>query len=1408
MPVAWKNDADFLLVSPGSDLSNPSQFRGRHRQQQQISAAATLPAAVPLCSVRRSRTSKVCPKQPPPPTQRTHLPPPSRFYFPTGTPNRNRTADEEDYDDDDDNDKNNTNEAYKEEPKNSMNKNLEEKQQQKQQRPNDNNPIAADQVPHPTRSLTNTWKAKCAKAKQQLGECWSSCATDDIQHQNNNHKMNDEASEPDRRLIRHYSQRQVAHDQIIADADAQSRSQKPNEIPSNNNHEPYLQLEQFQPVWKEQLTEAVPHQPITIPNCEQSIETSLASALPSKPPALFETDIKKGAGPAHLPSVTYSTDPEEEISIFAGRALSLNSSHLRPSRPSYNSTATATSTATSHRSLASTVLQHKTQSVPIQQQLLPHRTFSHDSTIATASTSGAATVLQPLSNNNNTVHNSSSVFRKNPTTGNTTTKQAEILSHKNDALRPRASIERTTNQRTSLSTSVATNKEERHRLLVQEEVQRQIDAAQQQRQQNSSLTTSRVDRLRQQYQQELEKLKVVHPKGSTAVVPVQQQQRASIGNRNDRFSVPAKIDPTPSFAETRRAFEKRSSSVPSRRSAEASYDNNKRKPETSAKNIVVVPTNSKAPTSSTLSSMTTTLRRSVSAPRGRPSIDGSALLHLSGRWQSQIVVPASEEHPQLPVLLQMAGWNNNHEKKKQFQTVSKAKDVSSTLLSKNLVAPSTVKTTNVSRAAALQKEARLSTQSEPGPTSAAISNLIASTMPPRRKTTSMDLPRREPSLRKGRTMALMLQQAYFQEEDDDEVIAASTYNKPNYLALAYQSPAHTRSTTALVVGPSPALSIVSTNTATSLPVVSDQALCNAEFLFESDADLTVLPTTSKAIQESECSLTTWNSSNRILQTASGQPAIIPPCSSHDQNSEIHSVSSRRVRFSDGLDDYVPSTQSYDSSLQNVHIPFIESKLSDLTEKTAGGRLPPSSLRQSSLSSQTTSSMSIPRIDSIPKEEDDGEPDHTQSLHLSILSNEDRVDMIFEDIDEADETTPMKPPQMRWSYRTEGGMLQGVTPLLSGKSGATVTTNSPYLRFKEAKEKFATNGTATETYPNIKKSPVKRASPAKISANSLVTSRVAAVEGRRVRSEDGATFKLVRSKNKRRATTGSEVIAPRKGSLASPYFKKVCVTHDHKCKSEISSNAKSPTQTQELPSEQKDDIHKEVPFQSPTFVDGEIVARSPASQLPCTHNLNDSSLASVVSTDSEDEFGAILHPTVIDEESDEDDGHPDNKQSANWANDSGDVESDDDAFYQLLNYEESEDDKSFHKHSVPGLSDAKSVVSLTSSNGETASLPSWLKGRSSIATYEDDYSVVSAVERMKNALPFREAAPVKPNEQQQRAPLGSQSFSTVNQMPMKARTWRELAAAAHEKDHPKSANINGLVGGRSSLSERSMNTIGR
>lgn len=1334
VPSAWKNDGDFLQVSPVSDISNPSQFRGRHTNHTS-GAVMTVPAS----AVRRSRTSKVCPKQQPPTAGGAHhLPPPTRFYF-------QATAEDED-----------DNEAVDDK--------IEARVVSTE----------VDAVAPKHRSLTATWSAKCAKARQQLGECFQS----------------KEEPMPEPHQVLRYSQR--------------------HNVPENRS-KAYLQLQEFQPVWKEQSVE---HECRNVHRHSKGacVQRLTAASSEDSSPAVGavvaddnSADRTALAAPTQLPSVTNTTDEEESLPI--GRALSLTSKqNYRSSYSTLHSGGTGVSAG-----LQPTQNTHPNNSNSSKDTDL-HRTLSSSSTVG-SSTSGVTTVLhQPT--------NSAAVFRAQvpvATKSSVIAKQAEILRQASStSTRRRASVER------SLKACSSDGNEDDRRRSIEENVQRQIDDAIDQNLHKQQPIVSRVQRLRQKYQEELERMKAQPP-------PTRALRPAIIvpsHTTSDRYSVPSKKNCAApvetvvgSVAAKRHAIENRSTSVPGRASDLATY-------------------NGKQKTYPIRVSMAAS-RRSVSAPRSRPSVDGSALLHLSG-WNNRIV--SSDAHVQpLPVLLSMAGWDKSHQRRSSVgiskdkyarQSVGTTTARSSTGAPKDKYARHSVGSTTARSSMGVPKVAkarhcsavvptqaaentekpktttavkqpsrgdappkdRLSTNSEPAPRCQKMVGMETRKM---RKAGSLDLPRREPPIRNGRTIAVMLQQAYFGEEDNESSSSDDGDAKNQQLAL---------------VECSPALSVDSVASTKSIPMVSEQALFNAEFLFSADAERTREPRATRE-EGGGISITTLDSRSRMT-AGSGKPVTIPASSSSVSLMEGTASSKeagRRVRFSEEFLIAKPPTEGIED------IPNIESKLSDLTDTT--GSTAPTSSRESTSSSR--SSLSIPRIDSIPEEDE-------SPVHLSMLSQEDKDISIFED--DPEETTPHISPEMRWSYCTEGGLTQGVTPLLGGKS-ASLTTNSPYLRYVDAKDKFSTRKTVASV--KRKESPVKRSSPAKRPAGNLVTARIAAMEGRRVLSEGGVTTKVVYPKRARRATTGTNALAPTKSTLTSPLFRKRPA--DNFVAAEA--NVHNHTAAEEPPME------GDVTAASPMLVNGQVVS-SPSlrSATNITHNLDDSVTSTEDSSESEDVFGAILHPTTIDEDTDDEGcrgqttdlttkatvvpAHPDESDS------------DGDDFDQLLNYEESEDEASIEQPSVsttiqpgarfslssmhttttsateatvvqnrlsPAYGDAMSVVT-SSSNGDTASIPNWLQGRPSVASVNEN-SVISAVSRMKSAFPFREAAPVKPNEQNHRVQPGSVCLSPTQRTPMQARTWRALAAAAHEKDSQRH-----LVGqprrGSRSLSNRSPNTLGR
>jgi hypothetical protein len=456
-----------------------------------------------------------------------------------------------------------------------------------------------------------------------------------------------------------------------------------------------------------------------------------------------------------------------------------------------------------------------------------------------------------------------------------------------------------------------------------------------------------------------------------------------------------------------------------------------------------------------------------------------------------------------------------------------------------------------------------------------------------------------------------------------------------------------------------------------------------------------------------------------------QAAEIPPPLS---TQAIKDQETRQVRFS--------------GDSKTLKIPGIDSKYSDLTDST-GGR-------------ESNDAMSIPRIDSIPEEEEeDDDPSMVAETAVEDSTmppvNMDRpcsrdanlMDEPTETIDEKqqeftednnteelmtietdhktedvpnDEETP-KMPISRWSYRRDGSLSTGVTPLIDGRNHANLVTNSPYLRYQEAKQHFNGGKVTKQIVPKKKVSPVKRKSPSK-RAVSLVTTRVAAME-----AKNCPPLPL------RRSTSGLHIPAPRLSNLKNPSLLQTI-------------------QTKNLSR-----------------------AKSPQDSTPMSSVISESS--------SDDEFGRILHSNAIDEDSGDERNSPkvsDCDESCDEfdnilkcdESDRDDEESQPSVATLRARFSmESAASSVTEAASVATtlqrrrLLDTMSVVSSTSSVGDTASFTSSIFSKT-------ENMIPSAVQRMRaQNLPFRDVSSVKPNEQSQGT-------------PMQARKWRAYAAAAREK----------------------------
>jgi hypothetical protein len=212
-------------------------------------------------------------------------------------------------------------------------------------------------------------------------------------------------------------------------------------------------------------------------------------------------------------------------------------------------------------------------------------------------------------------------------------------------------------------------------------------------------------------------------------------------------------------------------------------------------------------------------------------------------------------------------------------------------------------------------------------------------------------------------------------------------------------------------------------------MVSDQASSNAEFLFASDKGLTF--TTGDPAGTNDCSsvsISTGGARSRLTQR-SVQAKEVKVSQNHLGDEETRSLSSasyrseRRVRFSTEVE---------------------------------GGKTPRASVVSTS-SSQATMFGHI----EVPSESEGRISDLTGSIAASVRSSSGVVSLRsvgegkMEAVQEEDENCDVSPVRSNGNWGYKDGDSLGVTPHLKGRA-LKKATNSPFLRFQAAKDKFDSN----------------------------------------------------------------------------------------------------------------------------------------------------------------------------------------------------------------------------------------------------------------------------------------------------------------------------------------------------------------
>lgn len=638
-------------------------------------------------------------------------------------------------------------------------------------------------------------------------------------------------------------------------------------------------------------------------------------------------------------------------------------------------------------------------------------------------------------------------------------------------------------------------------------------------------------------------------------------------------------------------------------------------------------------------------------------------------------------------------------------------------------------------------------------------------------------------------------------------------NQPSLLRLGRTESRRATSTTISTVDsrnrllPSYFAANMTTNMSDSVPQLSSSSsssISRSCILSSSISKSCILSTTSSQEQDSKPG---EKSSNPLGIAALRRSSL---ASGSTENS------SRRVRFSIGNQVVVSSVQKKTNKTvfaqpaksplknDNLVVPPIEHKLSDLTDTFShAGR-----------ESVTT------------QESNHTAPKAKEALEEVPAETDDEGSLVFSNLKHEREPSP----PTNWSYNVD--FDNGVTPLRSGKTGGN-TTNSPYKRFNEAKNRFAAK----------KESPVKRNSPVKPrprklrQSGGLVHARVAAMEqyAQKVPSPLPKT---------RRDTIGHKAIAPRHANLKSAHFRPR--TSFENVAGDKAIKKLSPDQAQE--GSKKTSLAKAVLFKPP--IRERTVSHDDSGYNADTARSND--VSSQSDSESEvDAFHFIRKNSTLDEH-DRDDANDivrdmmtaENSASiASRTSASTEYDGDEDDFAAILQFQTSIDEEdSVEIETVSTIKRTRSSLGSTMS-GETAptlahrssvggnsvvtgSTAPTVVRRSSVISggtaptvvrheHSDVAQDVNSAWRSSsypygNRLPFRQEALVRPTEQNHRAAPGTLVLSPMQRTPMQAMKWRALAAAAQEKDrrYPSYNAVNAKKSGpRRSLAERNPNVIG-
>lgn len=609
-------------------------------------------------------------------------------------------------------------------------------------------------------------------------------------------------------------------------------------------------------------------------------------------------------------------------------------------------------------------------------------------------------------------------------------------------------------------------------------------------------------------------------------------------------------------------------------------------------------------------------------------------------------------------------------------------------------------------------------------------------------------------------------------------------------------------------------------------MVSDQAINNAAFLFSpsyagSDSLLTLSgksSNTNKAPQQvavpnphrdSLYSISTLGSRSRS-SIASGrmQKISIPKTLSNknvtyasdnqSQRSSTTGTSVKSVRFSIDDDDNTSATSNttvstklksksgsastkpsvhWDLSNTQVEIPAIESTMSDLTDL---------SIHRESLESAASGSVKS-KNSVLPIEEKEEEEEESK-----IIPKTPHGSLQYHDVDDSPEVTPDEVP--KWTYCE---LSKGVTPMLNKKT-TSQATNSPVHRFKAAKNKF------------IKKKTEKKVTPVKKAENfkkkvqgSFVNSRIAVFDNGVVVQPKGVVSMCYSKSFSQRDSAGSHTtISTTSTGSSVPYIKGARSSSLLPIISREEKEDDSSLVSTRLKEEEQRDMGYQVSSDEDDYDD----------QSCDSTEMCESSVATLV---RKDRVQQIARPNIIenddqksDQEEEDDDDDDEIVSLSDILNDNYETETEDDTVATVPQT------KGLLQNGTQfGRPSIRSIVS-SDDEDESTYLPDFFEITKTFS--EDSTSMSSYLAKAKPGNLRFGGAPVKVDEQMQHQHTqpGSLFLSPTQRTPMQAKKWRQLAEEAKKNDNNKKKlfrSNNQAANGKKSrkgkaLSERSSNVL--